>query len=63
MKIVLYLLVIPVSDPNVESMCSAMNALWTHERKVMKIELVNAEIPTEPSRARLLIKLSGLIHT
>ena len=25
----------------------------------MKIELVNAEIPTEPSRARLLTELSG----
>ena len=39
-------------------MCSVMNALWTHERKVMKIELVNAEIPAEPSRARLLSELS-----
>ena len=31
----------------------------THERKVMKIELVNAEIPAELSRARLLTELSG----
>ena len=52
LKIMLCLLVIPVNDSHVERMCSAMNTLWTNERNRMKMELVNAEMPTEPSRAR-----------
>ena len=56
LKIMLCLLVIPVNDYHVERMCSAMNALWTNERNRMKIKLVNAEMPTEPSGARLLTK-------